>query len=196
MSSKSRALSSDSSDLASGKSHPASKLPSIGIGTGLWISPAGMVISLAGSHVNEIIAWPTRFGTRTEHLLAIHERFGERLHVEGRARHHIIRAVLFTGWIRLRHQRNYWSVSVDDLDLRRPTIQAFFHAMLGESRIGIHGEIQIYSVRDETLHTLEVCELLEGFDPADAPMLSPGRTEAAEELPPGSVPDDFSFDAR
>ncbi len=89
-----------------------------------------------------------------EYLLTIHERFAERLHVEGGARHLLIRAVLFTGWIRLRHQRAYWSVSVDDHGLRRPTVQAFFHAILGEGRIGIHGEIQIYSVCDETLHTL------------------------------------------
>ena len=185
----------ESSRMARSTSRTASQLPSIGIGTGLWISPAGMVITPSGSHVDEIIAWPTRFGTRAEHMLTIHKRFGERLHVEGRARHHIIRAVLFTGWIRLRHQRNYWSVSVDDLDLRRPTIQTFFHALLGEGRIGVRGEIQIYSVRDETLHTLEVCELLAGFDSADATTLSPGRTDAAEELPPGSVPDDFDIEA-
>ncbi|MDZ7790357.1 MAG: hypothetical protein U5L08_07690 [Xanthomonadales bacterium] len=122
-------MSTDSPPTGAGTPPPRSNLPPIGLGTGLWISPAGSVTPLSGSHIDEIIAWPEKFGTRRTHLLRIHERFGERLHTEGQARHWVIRAVLSTGWIRLRHQRNFWSVSVDDLELRRPTLQAFFHAL-------------------------------------------------------------------
>lgn len=169
-------------DRGSGTPPPASSLPRIGIGTGLWISPAGGVIALSGSHIDEIIAWPEKFGTRMSDLLSIHERYGERLHVEGRARHHIIRAVLFTGWIRLRHQRNYWSASVDDLGIRLPTVQAFFHVLHAERSIGIRGEVRIFSVRHEWLHAIDVCDLLEGFRPVSGPRLHASQTEQAEDL--------------
>ena len=103
-------------------------LPAIGLGTGLWISPAGHVIALPGRHIKEIIAWPDRFGLTPARIESIYRHFGEPMPVEGRARHHIIRAVVFTGWIRLRQQRNYWSVTVDSLDTRRRPLQSFFHA--------------------------------------------------------------------
>ena len=167
-----------------------SALPSIGINTGLWISPAGLVIVLNGRHVDEVIAWPGRFGLTAERIEAIYQQFGERMPVEGRARHHIIRAVVFTGWIRLRHQRNYWSVTVDRLGARRKTLQSFFHALHQADAIGRHADIRIYSVVEELLITLDLHELLEHFDPADGPVLQPSCTREADDLPPDSAPID------
>ena len=163
-------------------------LPAIGIGTGLWISPAGLVILLAGSHVDEVIAWPGRFGLTSERIASVYRQFGERLPVEGRARHHIIRAVVFTGWIRLRQQRNYWSATVDRLDARRKTLQAFFHTLHQAGDIGRHEEIRIYCVESEELVTLDLHQLLDHFVPAEGPVLKPGCTEETEDLPPGSAP--------
>ena len=167
-----------------------SALPSIGIYTGLWISPAGLVIVLNGSHVEEIIAWPGRFGLSAERIEAVYQQFGERMPVEGRARHHIIRAVAFTGWIRLRQQRNYWSVTVDRRDARRKTLQSFFHTLHQAGEIGRHGEIRIYCVAEEQLITLDLQELLDHFDPKEGLFLQPGCTGDADDLPPESAPID------
>lgn len=165
-------------------------LPAIGLGTGLWISPAGHVIALPGSHIEEIIAWPDRFGLTPARIESIYRHFGEPMPVEGRARHHIIRAVVFTGWIRLRQQRNYWSVTVDSLDTRRRPLQSFFHALHQADGIGKHAEIRIYCVQFEQLVTTDLHEFIDGFDPADGPTLQAGHTSKADALPPDLAPID------
>ena len=173
---------------------PQSTLPSISINTGLWISPAGLVVVLNGSHIEEIIAWPGRFGLTAERIEALYHQFGERMPVEGRARHHIIRAVVCTSWIRLRHQRNYWSVTVDRLDARRKTLQSFFHALHQSGDIGRHAEIRIYSVAEERLSTLDLHQLLEHFNPNDGTGLRAGCTHEADDLQPKLAPFDPELD--
>jgi len=168
----------------------------IGIGTGLWISPEGLVIRVGSSHIQEIITWPSRFGLTSEQIESTYRHFGERVPVEGRARHHIVRAVVFTGWIRLRHQRNYWSVTVDTLEARRATLQAFFHALHQAGGIGRHADIRIYCVQSEQLIIHELHELISGLDPAQNPILRVADTSDASELPPGSAPIDAEMATR
>ena len=157
-------------------------LPPIGLGTGLWISPDRIVIALKGSHIQEIIAWPDRFGITSEEIHRAYAHFGERLPVEGHARHHIIRAVLGLGWIRLRHQRNYWSITVDRLETRRPILQALFLALRSAGKVGLHEDLRIYELSSESEQVLEVKDLIHELDPSALPVLYAGTTSDAASI--------------
>ena len=153
-----------------------SSLPPVGLGTGLWISPDHFVIALQGSHIQEIIAWPDRFGLTAAEISKAYGYFGERMPVEGTARHHIIRAVLGLGWIRLRSQRNYWSISIDDLRVRGPVLEAFFAALRARGSVGLHEDLRIYELSAEREQVLEVKDLLHEIDPSALPVLRAGKT--------------------
>lgn len=128
--------------------------------SGLWISPCGLVILLQSTHIEEIIAAPDRFGTASEEIRAAYRHFGEPMPVEGYARWHIIRAVVFGGWIRIRQQLNYWSVTVDQLKARKPILQCFFQRLHADDRLGHCAELRIFEVEREQMTILSAHELL------------------------------------
>lgn len=130
--------------------------------SGLWTSPCGVVILLQGTHIDEVIAAPDRFGTTSEEIRAAYRHFGEPMPVEGHARWHIIRAVVFSGWIRIRQQLNYWSVTVDQLKVRKPVLQSFFNRLHADDRLGHCAELRIFEVGTEQMTILSAHELLPG----------------------------------
>ena len=166
-------------------------LPPIGLGTGLWISPDQVVIALKGSHIQEVIAWPDRFGLTSEEIHRAYAHFGERLPFEGHARHHIIRAVLGLGWVRLRQQRNYWSITVDCLETRRPVLQAFFMALRSAGKVGLYEDLRVYELNSESEHVLEVKDLLHETDPSSLPILYAGKTGDAAPITGAKVTPDL-----
>lgn len=178
-------------------SEDRTRLPTIGLGTGLWISPDRVVIALKGSHIEEIIAWPDRFGLSSAEIKRAYAYFGERMPVEGQARHHIIRAVLGLGWIRLRHQKNYWSITVDCLETRRPMLEALFLALRSSEKVGLYEDLRVYDLSVERERVLEVKDLINEADPSTLPVLRAGTTgdaapitgaKASLDLPDGGQP--------
>lgn len=72
-----------------------------------WISPNGHIIPLKGTaHINDIMEEPEKFGFSRDQLVAIHDKYGERLGSEGDARTEIMKMAMAKGWIRARYGQN------------------------------------------------------------------------------------------
>ncbi len=82
------------------------------------------------NHLHFIIQNPDLFHVPYAEIVALHQKYGERFGIEGKAREQIIRQVAKAGWIRIRHYdgaENYWSIQCDDIDSRKRGINAFIH---------------------------------------------------------------------
>jgi len=68
-----------------------------------WISPTGKVLPVKQKHITEIVTDPVAFGFSQEEIEEIHEKYGEPLGVEGKAREELMNRLLKLGWIRIRY---------------------------------------------------------------------------------------------
>ena len=86
------------------------------INEGFFISPSGILIPVKGSHIATVVSFPSAFGFTKEEIDVAYAAHGESSYIEGRAREEVLRGVLKKGWIRLRRNRDRWSVQCDRLD--------------------------------------------------------------------------------
>ncbi|MFC2172121.1 hypothetical protein ACFLU6_05755 [Acidobacteriota bacterium] len=73
---------------------------------GFWINPQGKIVRSRTSHINDITANPSKFGTTRDEILALHEKYGEKMGREGRAREELIINALKNGHMRIRQYGN------------------------------------------------------------------------------------------
>jgi len=80
---------------------------------GYWIDPEGNIIDLGGmSHIQKVIEHHERFGENLWHIKERYAFHGEPLGFEGHAREEILFNVIERGFIRIRENRNYWSIQL------------------------------------------------------------------------------------
>ena len=80
-----------------------------------FISPKGQVVDCKINHITTIVANPKKFGLTKEYLQVVYDKHGEKMTIEGKARHEIILRLIKQGWIRIRRYKNFWSINVDKL---------------------------------------------------------------------------------
>lgn len=95
-----------------------------------FISPAGEVIPVPGSHISMIIRDPDRFGLTKDTIEAMYRKYHEPLGLEGEARSRIIVKVIQSGWGRIRRYRNHWSVNVWELSFSRRHLHTWASSIL------------------------------------------------------------------
>lgn len=76
-----------------------------------FISPKGELVDTKGSHIETIIKFPEKFTLTKGYITSVHDKFNEKLTVEGKAREEIIKNLIEKGWIRIRRYPNkFWSI--------------------------------------------------------------------------------------
>lgn len=71
-----------------------------------WISPSGKIVPVedgAVAHINMVWRKPEFFGYTKAEIEKLHQRHGERIGQEGKAREEIMRDLLQKGWVRIRY---------------------------------------------------------------------------------------------
>ncbi|MFW9942563.1 MAG: hypothetical protein ACFFFT_16105 [Candidatus Thorarchaeota archaeon] len=76
-----------------------------------WIFPDHKVLETS-SHHQEVIKSPQIFGETVESVRETYKKYGEKLGLEAKARDEILTRVIQRGFIRIRENRNNWSVQV------------------------------------------------------------------------------------
>lgn len=80
-----------------------------------FISPAGNIIKIEGSHIGHVIDNPDLFGLAIEDITMIYHKYNEPLGFEGKARHEILVRIIAQGWVRIRRYKEHWSITVNSL---------------------------------------------------------------------------------
>ena len=130
--------------------------------TGLWISPSNTIIEVATTHIDDVINNPAKFGFTSEFIQSVYDKFGEKLHQEGRAREELILLALKRGWIRVRKYRNYWSVTIDTLnDKTKMVLRDWVHTFVKKKLMTKYDELRINQMSGDRSDTLEADDVLD-----------------------------------
>lgn len=112
-----------------------------------WISPKGELREVKQeNHVTEILANPEAFGTTREAVEQAHERHGERLGIEGKARHEVMVKAMEGGWIRVRDSSPGISMELIDIDRRRDYIQQAMSLLQSRGKVHYNDPVLITDV--------------------------------------------------
>lgn len=82
-----------------------------------WISPKGMVYEVDSRHIHSIITNPEIFGFTKAWIKSVYRKYREPVGQEGNAREHILIKLMEKGWIRIRHVKKQYSVTIQLSDL-------------------------------------------------------------------------------
>jgi len=129
---------------------------------GLWVSPAAQILNVNTTHIDDVIAYPDKFGVTSDYINDAYKRHGEQVGQEGEAREEIIRYVLTRGWIRVRKYKNYWSVTIDSFSNSiKKTIRNFVHTMLDNKAMGPYDDLKILAVRNDEMKEIEASDVIQ-----------------------------------
>lgn len=123
-----------------------------------WISPNGQIFPAAGTHISDIIADPTRFGTTQKAIESVYSRFGEHMGSEGQAREELIVDALKRGWIRLRKYPKglRWGITIWHMTPnQRKFLKKWANAVIKTSAEEQYSDADIIEMADngEAVHT-------------------------------------------
>jgi len=134
----------------------------VGMTPGMWVSPAGQIISVTNTHIDDVINHPAKFGLTLEYIQEMYKRFNERVGQEGEAREEIIRNVLTRGWIRVRKYRNYWSITLESLkDSTKRIVRDFVSTLVKAGKMHENDDIKVLELRSDNLKTLEASDIID-----------------------------------
>jgi len=131
-----------------------------------WIHPEGYIVSVIETHIKTIIWYPKKFGYPTDKINSQYKKYKEKVGIEGKAREQIIIELAMNGWIRLRRQNQYWSISLGKLNDRNKTYLRQWCKKITEKGLGGCKEtdkqmpLEIYiaaTQRTNEKYTLEDC---------------------------------------
>ena len=81
-----------------------------------WLAPNGDIISVGTTHVSVLIESPESFGLTSTEVIDAYRNNNEPVGFEGKARVELMRRVVSSGWIRIRHRpRTGWIVELEKL---------------------------------------------------------------------------------
>lgn len=76
-----------------------------------WTSPDGKVYGFSGTHIQDVIKNPKRFGLTIDQIQKIYTKHKEKMGLEGKAREEIMKSLMDKGWVRIRsHRRGSWII--------------------------------------------------------------------------------------
>ncbi len=77
-----------------------------------FVSPNRNIIEISGTHIDNIINYPEKFGLTKDFIQQSYNRYNEKLYSEGNARESIIKHIIINkGWLRIRQYPNFWSAT-------------------------------------------------------------------------------------
>jgi hypothetical protein len=120
-----------------------------------WISPMNKVIGVPISHIDTAMNDLETFGLSEEYIKQEYDRTGEKFRSEGIARENIILRLMEEGWIRIRNYRQFWSMTLNELDMVSASyIYDWCDHMVNKLGVGMYSEIRI-----STIHNTIIVEM-------------------------------------
>jgi hypothetical protein len=133
-----------------------------GVGEGVsayFIEPGGRWIIVNTSHVDKVIQDPEYFGFAFSDIEALHNKFHEKLGVEGKARSIILRTLIRNGWIHARYnvKLDLWNFTVWTLGRReKKLIDKWVAEMFTYGLVSLNTEyVTVALVDDSAFASLE-----------------------------------------
>jgi len=118
-----------------------------------WINPRGDHLPVPIHHISVVIDHPEVFNLTREHVLAVYEKYGEKIGLEGRAREEIMLDLLKKGWIRLREnpKKHCWKCQVWRFTDREHSLIGTWVRHMTEQVNGFeHYALEIIDTREQT----------------------------------------------
>lgn len=132
-------------------------------GSMAWIDPKGRILDFGVTHIQAIIQYPLKFGLSRKEVLSTFETEGEKLGTEGKAREKLIRRVIQRGFVRIRFQKNYVSVTVDRLDKKTKTVLLRWAELVKKTpKVDMYQPVKVYEIRTDRMKEFTLKELVEG----------------------------------
>lgn len=144
-------------------------------GAAYWINPTGKILNVGGTkHIDQIIKAPEKFGFTFKDIEELHEKYGERIGMEGKAREELIKEAMRKDFIRIRLYPNVqWSVNLWRLTSNAEKALMIWAKEASKNRMaGPHMPVKILEFKTQkSISTTPkklmagVLEGLEGYEP-------------------------------
>jgi len=72
-----------------------------------WVSPAGKMLPVESTHIEEVIKNPEVFGITRRYIKEVYKKYRETVGLEGKARDEIIGGLIDKRWMRIRYVKSY-----------------------------------------------------------------------------------------
>lgn len=104
------AQSANSSPVNRNKPVPTNKS---NVGNAFWVNPYGEILDIGhGKHITSITQAPEKFGFTLDEIKDAHEKYGEPMGIEGKAREDLIKDAMQRGFIHIRlYPNKFWAVN-------------------------------------------------------------------------------------
>jgi CRISPR/Cas system-associated endonuclease/helicase Cas3 len=105
---------------------------------GYWYKHGKLIELVSGHHIDYILDNPEKFYLTKEGIIKTHEKYGDKLGQEGKARDEIILNVVEDGWIRIRHYvrpKDYWSIQFDKFRFRESDLKSLIETLILKEKI-------------------------------------------------------------
>ena len=131
------------------------------LATAYWINPYGEILEMKSSkHITEIVQHPEKFGLTQEYIDRKYAEFNEPVGFEGKAREVIMRAVISSGYIRVRAYRNFWSVTVFTLDNKTKNALGAWAEIAAENKqMGKYAPVKLLELKIDKMHKSTVSDI-------------------------------------
>ena len=129
-----------------------------------WISPRGEILDFGTTHIQAIIDHPEKLGTNTKSIEDTYKKFNEPMSVEGDAREEIIVSTTKKGYIRIRFQRNYVSVTVGQwASAAKKLLGQWAKVMSAKNKnVDKYQPVKIYQTSNDKMKNYELADLISG----------------------------------
>jgi len=108
-----------------------------------WIKPNGQIHGVDITHIQSIIKNPEYFGLKLDYIKKEYYKYNERLGLEGKARENIMKSLIFKGWIRIRNNRNFYTVQLQKLDKKSKDYLFSFATQMIKGGLSPYTEMKI-----------------------------------------------------
>lgn len=134
------------------------------ISPGFWLTPAGEMVDVTTrSHVSALIDNPCQCGLTTQAIRAVYRRYREPLYQEGAAREDLIRAVVKSGFVRIRlYPNRYWSITIHQSDeSTMAMIRSWAKQVCGYRYSGKYMDVKLFETSTNTVSYTDISGLVD-----------------------------------
>ena len=129
-----------------------------------WVNPNGKIIGVDMRHIGYVRDNPQEFKLTHDYIKKVYDKYGERYGIEGKAREEIMVQLMKDGWIRIRNNRNVWTIQVYNLDKRaKDNIWEFAQNLVMNERVGKFSEVYIEAMHPYYSTNTNLASIIGGY---------------------------------
>lgn len=134
-------------------------------GEGYWIAPSGEIITIKGTHIDEIIENPNKFFLTRDKIEDVYRLHKEPLGLEGKAREEIMTDIIKRGWLRVRFMPKADSFTIQLSKLNKKAKENIFTfatkamAGIGGDKYNKYVDVKVIDLTGNPLATMNLDQL-------------------------------------